>query len=111
MSRPLAAFLILIVALTSIGLGSARGTMRIGGEVVLCTGHGVVVTRLPADPDRATAHLCPDMALSLMAATAAPDAALPARATLPQALPPAALGSVTAAATRQVRVRGPPVGA
>lgn len=111
MSRPLAAFLILIVALTSIGLGSARGTARIGGEVVLCTGQDVVVTRLPADPDRSSAHLCPDMALSLMAAAAPPYAAVPDRAAMPQPIPPAALGSLTAAATRPVRVRGPPAGA
>lgn len=109
MSRSLAAFLILIVALTSIGLGSARGTVQIGGEVVLCTGHGVVVTRLPADPGQTRAHLCPDMALSLLAATATADTSLPPRRALPQDTPPVSLGSVTAAATRQVRVRDPPL--
>ena len=78
MPRHLAALLILLVALTSIGLGAARGTVRMGDEVVLCTGHGIVVTRLPGEPG-AAAHLCPDMALSLLAALDAPAPELPPR--------------------------------
>lgn len=62
---------ILCIALTGIGLGAARGTVLIGGQVVLCSGHAVVVL-LQADeggPD-GHAHLCPDMALSLLHAIA-----------------------------------------
>ncbi|WP_295043718.1 hypothetical protein [uncultured Paracoccus sp.] len=68
MRRPLSLTLILCLALTGIGLGAARGTVLLGGQVVLCTGAGVVVVDHP-DAPRQT-HLCPDMALSLLAATA-----------------------------------------
>lgn len=59
--------LILCLVLTGIGLGAARGTVLRAERVVLCTGHGVVVVERP-DGQR-QAHLCPDMALSLLAAT------------------------------------------
>lgn len=109
MPRPLAALLILLVALTSIGLGTARGTVRLGDEVVLCTGHGIVVTRLPAGEGGPRAHLCPDMALTLLAGMAGPAAALPPPPPVPQADPPpqhhpAALGPL-----QLPQARGPPV--
>lgn len=85
MSRHLSALVILVVALTSIGLGAARGTVRIGDEVVLCTGHGIVVTRLPGGEGEGP-RLCPDMALSLLAATDAAEVQLPARPALPEVL-------------------------
>lgn len=60
--------LILCLMLTGIGLGAARGTVRIDERMVLCTGEGIVVTYRSSDgqPD-GQAHVCPDMALSLMA--------------------------------------------
>lgn len=72
--------LILCVALTSIGLGVARGTVMIGGQIVLCTGEGVVVVDDPAAPGAARTHICPDMALSLMAGAMPDHAVLPDRA-------------------------------
>jgi hypothetical protein len=73
--------LILVLMLTSIGLGTARGTVRLGTEVVLCTGHGVVVTRIP-DTGQTSAHLCPDMAMSLLAAIAPPAVTPPQRTSM-----------------------------
>lgn len=108
MPRPIAALLILLVALTSIGLGTARGTIMLGTEVVLCTGQGIVVTRLPADPGHSRAHLCPDMALSLMTAPHSPDVALAPHRNPPAPPPPRRLGAVPAASDLWVRVRDPP---
>lgn len=63
--------LIFALMLTSIGLGVARGTVQIGGLVVICTGQGVVTRQVPGAPGPVT-HICPDMALSLMVSVA-PD--------------------------------------
>jgi hypothetical protein len=62
--------LILCLVLTGIGLGAARGTVVRAEQIVLCTGHGVVVVDHPDGPPRA--QICPDMALSLLSAL--PDA-------------------------------------
>lgn len=64
--------LILCLVLTGIGLGVARGTIQAGGQVVLCTGDGVVLRDIPGAPGQVHVHLCPDMALSLL------NAAIPA---------------------------------
>lgn len=64
--------LILCLVLTGIGLGAARGTVVRAEQIVLCTGHGVVVVDHPDGPPKA--QICPDMALSLL--TALPDAPL-----------------------------------
>lgn len=66
MHRPVHLALILCLVLTGIGLGAARGTAMQGGQVVICSGQGVVVMDHPATPERP--HLCPDMALSVLAA-------------------------------------------
>lgn len=70
--------LILCIALTSIGLGVARGTVMIAGQIVLCTGEGVVVVDHPEGAGGPVqAHVCPDMALSLLAGTVPDTAVLP----------------------------------
>lgn len=107
MFRPVPLLLILAVMLTSIGLGAARGTIRQGTEVVLCTGHGVVVTRLP-DGGEGQARICPDMALSLLAVIGLPDPALPLRAPLPQPGPLALIAGHVPVLEAVIRVRGPP---
>lgn len=74
LARITAFTLALIVAITSQQLAVARGTaMTAAGEVVLCTGQGIVTVAVddqgnPIGP----VHICPDCALSLMAAVAAP---------------------------------------
>lgn len=65
--------LILCLTLTGVGLGMARGTVQSGGQVVICTGQGVVVRYVPGAPGKTSAHVCPDMALSLLSAPAAHD--------------------------------------
>lgn len=78
MRRFLHLALILCLALTGIGLGVARGTVAVGGQMVLCTGAGVVVVNHPDAPGGTAAHVCPDMALSLLSAVAS-DPPLPQR--------------------------------
>lgn len=67
--------LILCLMLTSIGLGAARGIVQIDGRIVLCTGEAIVVTQAADGRPAGPAHLCPDMALSLLAAVLSADAA------------------------------------
>lgn len=65
--------LVLILVLSGAGLGAARGQLRIAGTVVLCAGEAVTVLTVDVNgrPVQRT-HLCPDMALSLLAAVANP---------------------------------------
>lgn len=107
MIRPLPLALILVVMLTSIGLGAARGTVRSGTEVVLCTGHGVVVTVLPDGKGR-VAHLCPDMALSMLAAIGPADVALPQRRVIARPARPSSRSVSRTVHRATVRVRDPP---
>lgn len=73
MASVLRLVLILCMTLTGVGLGMARGTVMSGGQVVICTGQGVVIRHLPGAPGKTTAHICPDMALSFIGATAMAD--------------------------------------
>jgi hypothetical protein len=69
MIRPyLGLLLALMLALTGQSMAVARGSARVAGEVVLCTGQGAVAVQVdengqPTGP----AHICPDCALSLFA--------------------------------------------
>lgn len=110
MRRLLHISLILVLMLTGIALGSARGTIQIGGQMVLCTAQGIVVVPHPADDPEQAAHICPDMALSLMlqatspVATAQPDAQAAQPADWRMAtLRPVSRDVITA------RVRDPPI--
>ena len=61
--------LIAVLALTSVTLAMARGTTRIGGQVVvLCSGQGFVQIEMDerGNPVGQT-HICPDMALAALA--------------------------------------------
>ncbi|CAM3441271.1 DUF2946 domain-containing protein [Paracoccus nototheniae] len=107
MMRPLPLILILAVMLTSIGLGAARGTVRMGDQIVLCTGHGVVVIQRPGESVPST-HLCPDMALSLMAAVAPADVVLDDRRLSSRHLAPGPVPAAAPVARAQARVRDPP---
>lgn len=64
--------LILALVLTGNALASARGQTWIGERVVLCSGHAIVVVYGPDGAPLESPYFCPDMAISLMAAIAAP---------------------------------------
>lgn len=107
MRRLLHPALILCLVLTGIGLGAARGTVVRAGQVVLCTGHGVVIVDHPGEPRQA--RFCPDMALSLLSAP--PDApvdpaALRDAARLDQPVP---VRHAQGRESRRAVARGPPV--
>ncbi|MDM7458160.1 MAG: hypothetical protein P3W94_002150 [Paracoccus sp. (in: a-proteobacteria)] len=114
MPRPIHFFLILLIAVTSIGLGTARGTIMRGQEVMLCSGDGVVVTRLPASPEiplgGVEAHLCPDMALSMMLALAEAGSSLPPQRLSVLYIPAIDDAIVDGVPARDIRVRDPPSG-
>ncbi len=64
----------LILALTSGAMAVARGQTHAAGMIVLCTGSGPVTVAVDADGQPVgPAHVCPDCALSLIVAVAAPD--------------------------------------
>lgn len=67
MTRALRLCLILLLALTGVTLGHARGQTRVAGQVVLCAGGVLVTVTQPGEAPRQT--ICPDMALGLLAAT------------------------------------------
>ena len=77
MRRLLPVLVACAVLLTSLSLGAARGQVLWDGRIVLCSGSAVTIPAqdVPGHPGHAA--LCPDMALSLMAAVAAPAMAVP----------------------------------
>lgn len=112
MSRLLRLSLILLLVVTATALGHARGQSRIAGQVVLCGGG--MVTVAAADHEGRPVpvpHLCPDMALSLLAGLSPePPMAAPPRSGrvarwMPQAVAAGGAGILPAQA------RGPPSGA
>jgi hypothetical protein len=65
--------LILLVALTSVHLGMARGQARMAGSIVLCTGTGPVAVAVDRDGQPIERpHVCPDCVFTAMAGLAAP---------------------------------------
>ncbi|MCA8883047.1 MAG: hypothetical protein KDA50_04770 [Rhodobacteraceae bacterium] len=109
LSRMIGPALILLVALTSIQLGAARGQARIAGEVVLCTGTGPVAVAVDANgvPVK-TPHICPDCALTLLVGLAEPFA-MPGRIVLPrQVRGPGDRVLAAAPGAPLHRARGPP---
>lgn len=75
MLRTLIALLLaLMLALTSQSMAVARGAAAATGQMVLCTGAGPVAiyTDAQGQPTQAP-HICPDAALNVVLAHAAPD--------------------------------------
>lgn len=103
--------LVLVLLLSAASLGAARGQMRAAGTVVLCAGAAVSVQAVDINgrPVPVT-HICPDMALSLMAAVAGPPV-LPVRAEAAGAVLDPAADAVARSGRSAVahRARGPPV--
>ena len=65
--------LILSLGFSSLGFGMARGQAPAAGEMVLCTGNGIVTVSIDADGTPVESHtLCPDAALAFWVATASP---------------------------------------
>ncbi|RJL05400.1 hypothetical protein D3P06_06990 [Paracoccus aestuarii] len=108
MMRPVPLIVILAVLLTSIGLGAARGLVMQGDQVVICTGHGVVVTTRPGSEDGGV-HICPDMALSMLAAIGGGAVALPVRMTRSRGLGRPGAVAGRGRALMRARARGPPL--
>lgn len=109
MSRLLRLSLILLLVVTGVALGHARGQSRIAGQVVLCAG-GTITTR-DVDADGAPVplvHVCPDMALSVLAGLS-PEAAVPSAPSVPRRARRVPAGASAIEAERDgARARGPP---
>lgn len=70
--------LALIIALTSVAFGAARGLADAAGKMVICAGHAIVVVYVDENGQpTGTPHFCPDCVLKAMAAlgVAGPDVA------------------------------------
>jgi hypothetical protein len=76
MSAAFRVILIAVLLLTSQGLAVARGQARVAGEMVLCAG-GELMTVQVDEQGKPVERvvICPDMALNLMSAVAAPTPA------------------------------------
>lgn len=107
--------LLLVVTVVAMGFvaAAARGQTRAGGAaLVLCTGGGLVQITLDASgaPTGAT-HLCPDLAVTLLAALDLPPPGAGAPLVLPAAADlPAADALPDPVAPARPQARGPPSG-
>lgn len=110
MSRLVALFLAVSVALTSQAVALARGQSAAVGTVVICAGGGFVTLAVDgAGNPTGPAHFCPD-AIAALAACGA-DVPLPVRLDVPvplTALPPVLLARLRTL-PRHARARAPPV--
>jgi hypothetical protein len=108
--QALIAAVAVVMALTSVSLAMAHGTTRIGGQVVvLCSGDGLVQVELDADGNPVgSVHLCPDIALAVLAHVALPEVLpeRPAGRTMAVVLPPRVEAPSRDAV--ETRVRDPP---
>ena len=67
--------LALVLTLTAQSMALARGKTMVAGEMVLCTGTGVVTVQVDAEGNPvAPSHICPDCALTLLMSLAAAPA-------------------------------------
>lgn len=61
--------LALVLGASSVTMAVARGQTQAAGEVVICSGYGLTTITVDAAGNPAgTVHICPDMALALIAA-------------------------------------------
>lgn len=109
MSRVVALFLALCIALTSQAFALARGQAAAVGEMVICTGAGFVTVAVDAEGQPVGhGHICPDAVAALAGLAVAPVGAMvPLRVTQMAEVP----GAVIGLASRPVGVkqaRGPP---
>lgn len=118
----IAALLAVILALTSVTMAVARGQTRVAGQVVLCSGYGVVVLDLDAAGNplggsgedagggpAGTVHLCPDMVLSMLVALPLAGLWVPRPAAWRLASPLREAALLPAGRVPEgVRARGPP---
>ena len=104
-------FVILMLALTSQGLASARGPSRAVAELVICAGATVTTLTVDADGKPVTHHdFCPDMAPQLLAAIA-PDGLLAVRSgAVARAFLPARPGLAMGRDAPGAQARDPPPG-
>ncbi|PRY25486.1 hypothetical protein CLV78_102666 [Aliiruegeria haliotis] len=69
--RLISLLLILSLGLSAVGFGMAIGQAPAAGQIVICSGHGLLTVSVDADGKPVESlTLCPDAVASLMAATA-----------------------------------------
>ncbi|WP_116598069.1 hypothetical protein [Primorskyibacter marinus] len=104
-----AVMLALVLTLTAQSMALARGQTMVAGQMVLCTGAGVVTVQVDAEGNPVSpSHICPDCALNLLMAVAAdPVEVLPHRVRETLAFR-AALVRVGGVDSFAPKARGPP---
>lgn len=110
MSRLVALFLAVAVALTSQAFALARGESVAAGEVVICAGGGFVTVALDAQGNPVgPAHFCPDAVMAMAALTVPPVVAPePVTGTTERAVTVAAVWPATRDVTH-AQARAPPI--
>lgn len=110
LSRLTGLLLVLVVALTSVELGAARGQAKAAGEIILCTGDGPVAVVVDADGKPLNSpHVCPDCVLTLLL-DAGSTADLPSRNSSWHSLAfPSETGRHAGHDLPAAQARGPPV--
>lgn len=109
----IAAVICLAVLAMALAAGMARGQVQIGGQVaVLCSGGGLVQVTLDAEGvPTGRYHLCPDLALSLLAAFDLAPLTVSRPAVVAEVLTPPSAQHGSALARTRTQARGPPVSA
>ncbi|SFC35089.1 hypothetical protein SAMN04488094_10472 [Tropicimonas isoalkanivorans] len=107
----LSLLLTLNLGLSALGFGMARGQVPVAGQMVICTGNGIVTLSVDADGNPVASHtLCPDAALGFWAPVAVQPPAAP-RADLALLWHdwPQSASVAVAAVPRNRSARAPPV--
>mgnify|MGYP001244144400 CR=1 FL=1 len=109
----IAALTCLAVLAMGLAAGAARGQVRVGGQVaVLCSGGGLVQVTLDAEGvPTGRQHICPDLALSLLAAFDLAPADVTRPAVAGEDLTPLSPRRSTVLTLRATQARAPPVSA
>jgi hypothetical protein len=111
LTRPaflIALFLSLLLALTSVTAGAARGAAPVAGWVMLCAGDDAIFVPVDSDGRPTRVHQCPDCTAALVALPPAgpPGTAAPMR--YRRATPAVPAATLAHAAPTAVVARGPP---
>jgi hypothetical protein len=104
--------LALLLVATSLLAASARGQTAVNGQpVILCSAEGLIQVSLDSNGDQeGLAHLCPDLALGLLAALELPPTNLFHPVGRAVVLQPVRLSHAIELAVPALGARGPPIG-
>lgn len=95
---------------TSVTMAVARGQVQVGGQIVICTGDGVVSVDVDAGGNPVgPAHICPDCVLSFMAFSESAPVGPVAPVTVARLVQDVVVVLPASRSLAAARARGPPL--